>query len=168
MSSAMPVPILPMGSSPMVEKMYTLSGWAVNLKYRDWIINTAAITARLRSRGKDVVFIIENIRKGATAMLDLCEHEFKKHTMKHTTSAVEAKDICEKQASAFFPNAVNLQFESVEMDESGKYWLVTFRFEVNPDTPSELLTNKKTTVYKVFWVELKSGQLLAVRNREMN
>ncbi|MCB9246922.1 MAG: hypothetical protein H6606_10905 [Flavobacteriales bacterium] len=84
------------------------------------------------------------------------------------TSALDAKKICEEQAGLLFPEALNFHLESLELDRKGKFWLVTFRFDVDPETPSELLTNKKTAVYKVFHVEVKSGQVVAVKNRDLN
>lgn len=102
-------------------------------------------------------------------MLVLYEQQFNNFNRRSgMTSALEAKNICEEQAALLFPKAANFHLESLELDRKGKHWLVTFRFDVDPETPSELLTNKKTAVYKIFHVEVKSGQLVAVKNKELN
>ncbi len=88
--------------------------------------------------------------------------------MAGVTDAQKAKEIAQESVETFFPDATGIHLEEMELDKGKKSWLVTLSFEVTPDTPSELLSNKKTRVFKVFTVESKTGALVSMKNRDMN
>jgi len=84
------------------------------------------------------------------------------------TDAKKAKEIAEENLKVFFPDAANIHLVEIELDSNKKNWSVTLSYDVTPTTPSEILSIKKTTLYKVFKVESKSGSLLSMKNRDMN
>lgn len=83
------------------------------------------------------------------------------------TDAKTAKEIAEESLRSFFPEAINIHLVELELDSNKKNWTVTLSYDVTPSTPSEILSIKKTTVYKVFTVETKSGSLVSMKNRDI-
>ena len=67
---------------------------------------------------------------------------------------------------AFYPLAKNVEVDEMELSSDKKQCFMTLSYEVDPNTPSELLSVKKSTRYKVFQVDLKSGDVLSMKNRE--
>lgn len=88
--------------------------------------------------------------------------------MAGVTDANKAKEIAQESVESFFPEATGIHLEEMELDQGKKNWLVTLSFDIRPTTPSEILSIKKTRVYKVFAVESKSGVLISMKNRDMN
>jgi hypothetical protein len=67
---------------------------------------------------------------------------------------------------SFYPNAQNVLVDELEVSADRKMCSLTLSYDVEPNTPSELLSVKKTTCYKVFQIEIKTGELLSMMNRE--
>jgi hypothetical protein len=67
---------------------------------------------------------------------------------------------------SFYPQAENVEVDEMELSKDKKQCFMTLSYEVSPSTPSELLSVKKETRYKVFQVELKTGDILTMKNRE--
>mgnify|MGYP006928170349 CR=1 FL=1 len=67
---------------------------------------------------------------------------------------------------SFYPVAENVEVDEMEISADKKQCFMTLSYEVLPSTPSELLSVKKTMRYKVFQVELKTGDVLSMKNRE--
>ena len=84
------------------------------------------------------------------------------------TEAKDALRIARESCSSFFPDAAGIHLEEIELDRGKKNWMVTLSFDVNPSTPSEILSIKKTRVFKIFHVDAKSGDLLGMKNWETN
>jgi hypothetical protein len=80
------------------------------------------------------------------------------------TDAITASTFARKQAEIMYPEAVHIDLEEIEQDEKGKTWRVTLSFLVPPLTPSELLSNKLSEKRKVFFIDVKSGELRGVVN----
>jgi len=88
--------------------------------------------------------------------------------MANVTDAKKAKEIAEESARSFFPEASGIHLEEIALENKKSQWRVTLSFEIPPSTPSELLSIKKTKVYRVFTVESKSGSLISMKKRDMN
>lgn len=67
---------------------------------------------------------------------------------------------------AFYPKATHVEVDEMELSPDKKESFMTLSYEVDPNTPSELLSVKKAIRYKVFQVELKTGEVLSMKNRE--
>lgn len=67
---------------------------------------------------------------------------------------------------AFYPHSENVQVDEMELSTDKKEFSITISYEVPPSTPSEMLSVKKEVKYKVFQVEIKTGDVLSMRNRE--
>jgi lysyl-tRNA synthetase class I len=67
---------------------------------------------------------------------------------------------------AFYPESLNVQVDEMEISEDRKQCFITINYEVVPNTPSEMLSVKKTLKQKIFQVELKSGDVLSMKNVE--
>ncbi len=83
---------------------------------------------------------------------------------------VDAKKASERSIDylqSFFPEALNIMMEELEQSDDKTCWEVTLSFEVTPTIPSELLSVKKTVLYKIFSVEKKSGEVISMKIRNM-
>ncbi len=73
---------------------------------------------------------------------------------------------------ALFPGVSNFSLEEVELSEDEKYWLITLGVEVRKSTVKyspdyEDILNPPSTKFKVFKVDRKTGQVLAMKNRSL-
>ncbi|MBI1305134.1 MAG: hypothetical protein GC181_00815 [Bacteroidetes bacterium] len=67
---------------------------------------------------------------------------------------------------ALYPKAENIEVDELEFTENRKACFITLSFQSAPNTPSELLSNKRETRFKVFEVEMKSGEVISMKNKE--
>ena len=68
---------------------------------------------------------------------------------------------------AFFPEAENVQLEEVELTGDKTQWLITLSYEgVSASVASSLLVGK-SVIYKQFRLDAESGEVIAMKIRDI-
>ncbi|MFC2128640.1 hypothetical protein ACFLRR_02070 [Bacteroidota bacterium] len=67
----------------------------------------------------------------------------------------------------FFPESERTQLIEVELSDDKKSWYITMSHDTLPTTPSELMASAKTTKYKVFRIDVKSGEVISMKLRDL-
>jgi hypothetical protein len=68
-----------------------------------------------------------------------------------------------------YPKVSSFGFEEVELSEDEKYWLITLSFEVeaNPTAGFALRLGPPKTKFKVFKVNVRTGEVVSMKIREI-
>jgi len=78
-----------------------------------------------------------------------------------------AIDKAKKHLMAFFPEAENVQLEEVELTNDKTHWLITLSYEgVSASVASSLLVGK-SVIYKQFKLDAESGEVIAMKIRDI-
>ena len=65
-----------------------------------------------------------------------------------------------------FPDDFEVTLEEVDRESMGGNWLITLGMTPRPDAVASALGEKRSTKYRVFEVDLETGEVLAMRFRE--
>lgn len=83
---------------------------------------------------------------------------------------IDAKVAVEKATEylkLFFPESETIQLIEVELSDDKKCWHITMSHDTLPTTPSELMASAKTVKFKVFNIDVKSGDVLSMKLRDI-
>lgn len=79
----------------------------------------------------------------------------------------EATNKAREYLMAFFPDALKVQLEEVELTSDKAYWLITLSYEgVSNSVASSLLVGKSLR-YKLFKLDAESGELISMKIRDI-
>ncbi len=74
---------------------------------------------------------------------------------------------------ALYPNVVSFSLEEVELSEKEDYWLIALSFELPPKRTGRgsgtlpILFQPPKTKYKIFKVDVKTGEVVSMRIRNL-
>ena len=78
-----------------------------------------------------------------------------------------ATDKAKEHLLAFFPDAEQVQLEEVELSKDKAYWLITLSYEgVSTSVASSMLVGK-SLLYKIFKLDVKNGEVISMKIRDI-
>jgi hypothetical protein len=66
-----------------------------------------------------------------------------------------------------FPTVKRFTLEEVELSDDGKFWMITLGYEIPRQSSVQVILAPPTTKYKVFKVDVGTGEVVAMKIRSL-
>ena len=79
----------------------------------------------------------------------------------------EATDKAKAHLVSFFPEAVQVQLEEVELSVDKAHWLITLSYEGKSSSVASSMLVGKSLLYKIFKLDAETGEVLSMKIRNI-